>query len=208
MAIVAARAVKLPDGTALWIRSAQHGDEAALIQLREDLVVSNPFQVSSPRDTWSVEVASQKIETANREPGHLWLVASLGPKPGDGVVGGIYFRNGERDRIAHHGTFGIGNLAAWRGRGVGTVLIVALLDWAAAHDTIEKVCLGCFATNVKARKLYRRLGFRTEARSRRFFKLAPGKYVDDIQMCIYVKPGVAPEGFETWSGGAHGGPCP
>lgn len=198
MAIVAARAVTLPDRTPLWIRSAQHGDEAALIQLREDLVASNPFQVSSPRDTWSMEVASQKIETATREPGHLWLVASLGPKPGDGVVGGIHFRNGERDRIAHHGTFGIGNLAAWRGRGVGTVLIESLLDWAAAHDTIEKVCLGCFATNVKARKLYRRLGFKTESRSRRFFKLGPGKYVDDIQMCIYVKPGVAPEGFGTW----------
>lgn len=198
MAIVQPRLVKLPDGSPLWIRSAQPGDEAAAIALREDLIGSNPFQVSSPRDTWTVEVARKKIEAASREPGHLWLIASPGAKPGDGMVGAIHFRNGERDRIAHHGTFGIGNLAAWWGRGVGTVLIESLLDWAAMHDTIEKVCLGCFATNVKARKLYRRLGFKTESRARRYFKLGPGEYVDDIQMCIYVKPGVAPEGFGTW----------
>jgi hypothetical protein len=29
--------------------------------------------------------------------------------------------------------------------------------------------------------------------------MRPGEYVDDIQMSIFVKPGVAPEGFRTWT---------
>jgi RimJ/RimL family protein N-acetyltransferase len=199
MAIVMPRQVTIKDGTGLWLRSAEPGDAQAVIDLREDLVVSNAFQVSSPQDKWTQEMALEKIANATRLPGHLWVVASPGKEPGSGVVGAISFRNGDRVKVEHHGTFGIGNLASWRGRGVGTVLIEALLDWAAEHNTIEKVCLGCFATNTKARKLYRRLGFRTEMRQKRFFKLAPGEYVDDIGMCMYVKPGVAPEGFNTWS---------
>jgi hypothetical protein len=38
-------------------------------------------------------------------------------------------------------------------------MIEALLDWAAAHPVLEKVELGVFATNERARALYRRIGF-------------------------------------------------
>lgn len=193
--------VTIRDGTRLWIRTAEPGDADGVIALRNELIVSSDYQVSSPRETWNRELALQKIEHAANLAGHLWLVASTGREPGSEIVGSINFRSEDRKRIEHHGTFGIGNISSWRGRGVGTALIEALLNWAAAHDTIEKVCLGCFATNTKARKLYRRLGFKTEARSKRYFKLGPGEYVDDIQMCMYVKPGVAPEGFNTWRPG-------
>jgi RimJ/RimL family protein N-acetyltransferase len=204
MAILKPRQVTIRDGTKVWIRSAEAADAPSLVTLREDLVTSNPFQVSGPRDAWTREMALEKVAAATTLPGHLWLVASPGREAGSEVVGSISFRNGDRARVEHHGTFGIGNLAAWRGRGVGTVLIEALLDWAAANDTIEKVCLGCFATNTKARKLYRRLGFKNELRQRRFFKMGPGEYVDDIGMCIYVKPGIAPEGFNTWAARKNG----
>lgn len=198
MAIIKPRQVTLKDGTRLWIRSAGVADVRGVLALRADLIASSPYQVSEPGDQWTQEMALEKIKKANESPGHLWLVASPEAEVGSDVVGGINFRSEERKRIEHHGTFGIGNLAAWRGRGVGTALIEVMLDWAAASEVIEKVSLGCFATNVKARKLYRRIGFKTESRQKRFFKLGPGEYVDDVQMCIYVKPGVAPEGFGTW----------
>ncbi len=199
MARTKPRRVTLPDGTTMWIRCASPGDAAGVMALREDLVVSSPHQVSSARDSWTRKMALEKIAKATRARGHVWLVASLGRSPGSDIVGSIHFRSEDRTRIEHHGTFGIGNLGSWRGRGVGTALIEALLDWAAAHRTIEKVSLGCFATNTRAQRLYRRLGFKIETRQRRFFKLGPGTYVDDIGMCIYVKPGVAPEGFNTWN---------
>lgn len=198
MATITPRQVTMSDGSTLWVRSAEEGDIPGVMALRAELIVSSEHQVSGPGDEWTREMALEKIQKATEAKGGLWLVASLGAAPGSEIVGSLNFRSEDRKKIEHHGTFGIGNVAGWRGRGVGTALIEAMLDWAAGTEMIEKVVLGCFATNVKARRLYRRLGFRIESRAKRFFKLGPGEYVDDIQMCIYVKPGVAPEGFNSW----------
>ncbi len=198
MATIEPKQVTLKDGTRLWVRSAGPADVEGVRMLRADLIKTSEHQVSGPGDEWTREMALEKMAKATEARGGLWLVASTGRDPGADVVGSLNFRSEDRKRIEHHGSFGIGNHSSWRGRGVGTALIETLLDWAAMTGHIEKVTLGCFASNVKARKLYRRLGFRTESRQKRFFKLGPGKYVDDLQMCIYVKPGVAPEGFETW----------
>jgi RimJ/RimL family protein N-acetyltransferase len=200
MAVIEPRKVTIRDGTPLWIRSAAPGDVRGVMHLRADLILSSEHQVSAPGDEWTDQMALDKIEKAASARGGLWLVASTGPEEGSQIVGSVNFRSEDRKKIEHHGSFGIGNLASWRGRGVGTALIEALLDWAAATDHIEKVTLGCFASNIKARRLYKRMGFRTESRARKFFKLGPGQYVDDIQMCIYVKPGIAPAGFEMWEG--------
>jgi ribosomal protein S18 acetylase RimI-like enzyme len=90
--------------------------------------------------------------------------------------------------MAHHGHFGIGVCEAWRSRGIGRALIRTLLDWAETSDTIEKVCLGVFAENTRARALYRSMGFFEEGRRLAEFRTAPGRYSDDIQMFRFVKP--------------------
>ena len=62
------------------------------------------------------------------------------------------------------------------------------------------MCLGVLETNAGARKLYDRLGFRLESTAPMHFKLGPGRYITDLWMAIYVKPGLAPDGFKTWRG--------
>ena len=110
-------------------------------------------------------------------PCYLMIIASDSPVPGAGeVLGRVAFRNGNRRKLAHHGTFGIGVHGAWRGRGVGTALIAALLDWAGAHPTLEKVCLGVFAENAGAIRLYRRMGFVKEGVSARHFSNTLGRF--------------------------------
>lgn len=197
MATIEPRLISLPDGTRVIIRSPSTEDWVHMESLRADLLRSSPHQVSEPTDPPRPrEVWEEKIRTATESPGHLWLAASLEADPA--ILGSLEFHNAPRSRIAHHGTFGIGCLESWRGRGIGRILISTLLDWAVANPIIEKVCLQCFATNTGARKLYRRIGFRTEMRQRRFIKTGPGEYIDDIGMSIYVKPGIAPRGFNTW----------
>src|SRR5205823_1912443 len=134
-------------------------------------------------------------------PGQLFLAALLdepGPPPGS-IIGSLRFGCGDRRKVSHHGHFGLGVNADWRGQGLGRALIAALLDWGAAHATIEKVCLSVLEPNERARALYERIGFVQESRSLRHFRFGPGHYVNDVQMAIYVKPGIAPEGFETWA---------
>ena len=52
-------------------------------------------------------------------------------------------------------------LARYRGRGLATRALSALIDWAAARDA-QAVCLQVEATNERGRRLYHSLGLRQE----------------------------------------------
>lgn len=195
---------------AFVVRTAEEADAPAMLAHMENAVRTDPFSVRKPGEAMRTLDEQVGLVRAHREhPGQLLLVAVLdGPGPGDpprGLIGALRFAAGERQRMAHQGYFGLSTHADWRGRGVGSGLIVTLLDWAAAHPVIEKVALGVLEGNVRAQALYRRLGFVEEARLLRYFKFGPGAYQDDVQMSMYVKPGVAPPGFLTWRAGQGAG---
>jgi RimJ/RimL family protein N-acetyltransferase len=60
--------------------------------------------------------------------------------------------------------FGIGVLAAWRGRGVGSALIAAAEDWARA-ERLDALVLEVAEANGAAWRLYERLGYEPVSRS-------------------------------------------
>jgi len=201
MGSVEPRPLATPDGARYWVRTAEPGDAAAIGRLNEHMHENNPFKLTE-RGEMDREEAQERAWIAEHagNPCYLMIIASDSPQAGEGeVLGRVAFRNGNRRKLAHHGSFGIGVHHDWRGRGVGTALIAALLDWAAAHPTLEKVCLGVFADNAGAMRLYRRMGFVKEGVSPRHFKLGPGRYSDDVTMSIFVKPGIAPAGFRSWT---------
>jgi RimJ/RimL family protein N-acetyltransferase len=181
------------------VRTAVEADAPAMARHQEHMYGSNPFILTERGEIDRTEPQQREWILKHRDtPGHLMLVATRDPDAGDEVLGAMLFRCGDRRRTAHHGTFGISVNGDWRGRGVGTALITVLLDWAAADPAIEKVCLGVFDANEGARALYRRLGFVEEGRAARCFKYPDGRYFDDILMAIFVKPGTAPPGYNTW----------
>jgi RimJ/RimL family protein N-acetyltransferase len=189
-------------GGACTLRTAEEDDAAALVAHMEHMSQTDPHTVRIPGEgVRTVEQVAEFARTHRENPGQLMIVAVVpeGPSsPPGGIIGALRFACGDRQRVAHHGHFGISAHADWRGRGVGSALIGTLLDWAAAHPAIEKVCLGVLEPNAGARRLYTRMGFVQECRLLRYFKFGPDQYVNDVQMAIYVKPGVAPEGFLTW----------
>lgn len=204
MASIQAKSVHLRGG-ACHVRSAVEADAAALLDLQNHVVATDPHTVREPGEQQrTLEEQTGWVRAMLAAPAHLLLVAAEGGEPVPPgralILGALSFRNGDRRKVAHHGHFGIGVRAEHRGRGVGSALIGALLDWAAEGPILEKICLGTLATNTGAQRLYQRMGFVEESRSPRYFKLGPGKYVDDIQMAMYVKPGIAPAGFNTWRG--------
>ena len=203
MALIEPRTVRVAGGSCV-IRAVEEAEAPAMLALMNHMSRTTPFQVREPDEGMQTAEEVAAFTKAHRaHPGQLYIVAVSPEGPGamEGRIGGLRFACGDRRKVSHHGHFGIWVHEDWRGRGVGSALIRVLLEWAAAHSNIEKVCLGVLEPNVKARALYERLGFRQEGRSPRHFKFGPGEYVDDIQMAIYVKPGVAPEGFVTWDGG-------
>jgi ribosomal protein S18 acetylase RimI-like enzyme len=174
----------LRDRRTVLLRSAEPADASDLIAVglvgRDD-----PHTVVEPGEpTRTLAERTAEIIAAAANPQHLMLVARDGPT----LAGELELTAPRLRRIAHRGRFSILVAPGYRGVGVGEALIRAMLDWATAHPTIEKVRLGVLSTNIGAQRLYRRLGFEEEARRSREFCLSPGVYADDILMARYVKP--------------------
>lgn len=179
------REIVLKGGERVVIRSAGAADTEALVEYSRQEVIEGAFSVTQPDEfNGDPERMRGRIEEAAEKPTFLFVVA----EHGGALIGELTFHTIPKRVMSHHGHFGISVAPAWRGRGIGRGLISTLLDWAAAHETLEKVCLGVFATNHRAIGLYRALGFVEEGRRRKEFRFGPGEYVDDIQMFQWVKP--------------------
>jgi L-amino acid N-acyltransferase YncA len=84
------------------------------------------------------------------------------------------------------GRFGAGDLgmlvdAAWRGRGVGSGLMDAAIEWA-REQGLHKLCLEVFPTNTAAIALYRKYGFAEEGLRPKQYRRASGELWDSIVM--------------------------
>lgn len=200
MASIAPRHITTTNALNVWIRSADPADAPGLLGFEHDQMATDPHRIREGREGFRDEDGwRQKIADDLADPSFLFLVASDALAAGGHIVGRANFRLDQPWRkTRHHGTLGIAVHSLHRGTGIGSAMLSAILDWAAAHPELEKVCLSVFATNVGARRLYHRLGFRTEGRLARHFKMPDGRVIDDVQMAIFVKPGIAPVRYQTW----------
>lgn len=198
MATIESRLFTLRDGSRIVVRPGTGNDAGPLIALDRRMRGTSPHMIRDYDELESDPAEYAKLIAAHTDhPGKLFLVAEQAAAP-SALFGRLSLRCGQWRMLAHRGEFGISVDGPWRGRGVGSALITAVLDWAAAHPTMEKVCLATFANNTGARRLYERLGFVQEAVFAKHMRLGPGQYVDDVHMSIWVKPGLAIPGFKTW----------
>lgn len=85
------------------------------------------------------------------------------------------------------GEFGMQVAREWRGRGVGSALVQAAIDWSRAHG-LHKLCLEVFPHNEPAIALYRKFGFVEEGRRVRHYRRASGELWDSILMGLPLEP--------------------
>ena len=88
------------------------------------------------------------------------------------------------------GRFGCGDIgmlvdAAWRGRGVGSALVQAAIDWARGEG-LHKLCLEVFPTNTAAIALYRKCGFVEEGLRPKQYRRASGELWDALAMGLLL----------------------
>jgi RimJ/RimL family protein N-acetyltransferase len=87
-------------------------------------------------------------------------------------------------------SFGFGEIgmmvaAEWRGRGVGTALVTAAIEWAQARG-LHKLTLSVFPHNEAAIRLYRKFGFAEEGRRVKQVRRANGEIWDLIEMGLQL----------------------
>jgi RimJ/RimL family protein N-acetyltransferase len=88
--------------------------------------------------------------------------------------------------LRHSGRLGMGVLKPWRGRGIGTRLLVTTLT--AARDAgLRRVELDVFASNTKAIALYERQGFVREG-VKRDARIIDGIVDDLVCMALLFEP--------------------
>jgi RimJ/RimL family protein N-acetyltransferase len=105
---------------------------------------------------------------------------------GGEVVGWIDIERTDREGFTHSGHLGMGVLKAYRGRGIGTALLVRCLE-EARDQGLERVELDVYASNPIAIRLYEKYGFQVEGRKRKARKL-DGEYDDIVMMALFLEP--------------------
>lgn len=97
------------------------------------------------------------------------------------IVGQLHV---EQSRLGF-GEIGMMVAADWRGRGVGTALVAAAIDWARARG-LHKLTLSVFPHNDAAIALYRKFGFVEEGRREKQIRRANGELWDLIEMGLLL----------------------
>jgi RimJ/RimL family protein N-acetyltransferase len=148
-----------------------------------DLLVEQTWAVASEGGWLGIEVpfdrGARRTRFADWTSGEssTVLVVDTAPAGGPGVVGYISVE------IARYGVADIGMLilAGWRGRGLGTRLLDAAIEWATMNRA-HKVSLEVWPHNSAAIELYRRAGFDEEGRRRRHYRRRNGEIWDAVIM--------------------------
>lgn len=177
---------KTKSGVDVILRSAGPQDAPALLEYGLMATSEPDCMVTLPEEFQkiSVEDEIQFIQKLEHEPSSICIVAE---RQGQ-IIGMIDFHGKhQRQRVAHTGIFGMAIYPAYRGDGVGALLIQALLDWAQAHPSLRKIGLAVFSTNEKAIKLYKKMGFVEEGRRVKEIQLRDGVFIDDIIMYKWLE---------------------
>jgi ribosomal protein S18 acetylase RimI-like enzyme len=142
------------------------------------------IRAARPADAPLLGAAERAIAA---RPGEL---ASLPEEIDDGALRQriVDFDGGERGILWHVVRLTIAVHEGHQGQGVGRALMTELLRWARQSPSIDKVELQVRSTNERAIALYRSLGFIEEGRKTKRLKIAPGVYLDDVYMALWVGP--------------------
>ncbi len=165
------------------IRPATSGDIDRLLVFANELFAERLETLPRRDGPFTRAMEADFVAEYADDPNALLLLATAE----DSVVGVVNFKPCERPEEAHGGIFGVSTAKAWRGRGVGTRLIRALIAWAPERG-FRRIALEVFANNPDAVRLYERLGFEHEG-VRREGALIGGEPVDILQMALLLETG-------------------
>ncbi|PKL11661.1 MAG: hypothetical protein CVV52_13075 [Spirochaetae bacterium HGW-Spirochaetae-8] len=166
----------LQDGTPLMLRSARAKDAEAFIHYLEAVAGESENLAISQGEQLGFEQEDRYMEELANAPNAIFLLALVD----EAIVGALTFTCGKRPKLSRSGEFGLSVSKAWWGKGIGSLLLQALVDWAPGAG-IGKIHLQVRSDNERAIAIYRRFGFVDEAVIRHQFFI-DGQYHDLLWM--------------------------
>lgn len=175
---------KTKNGKTIKVREARVEDAERMLTAAVETLVDAPYMLTTVESVQKVKVEDleKMVKYYENNSNFVQFIAEIDGR----FVGAIDFKNGDKEKISHQGSFGMTVSPEYRGFGVGRVLLETLIEWAKNNDKIEKICLEVMHNNKAAIHLYEKFDFIKEGRKRRGVKLDDG-YQDLIQMALFVK---------------------
>jgi RimJ/RimL family protein N-acetyltransferase len=137
---------------------------AAVAEERDGIATEPPVDVEARAASWKLDGT---------------LVATT--DTGSEVIGLLHV---EPNRSGF-GEIGMAVAREWRGRGVGSALLAAAVEWG-RQNGLHKLSLGVFAHNAAGIALYRKFGFVEEGRRVKHYRRASGELWDSIEMGLLL----------------------
>jgi len=134
----------IKSGEEIIVRLARMEDAPALLNMKlEYLKNTDTIPLLENEYPDSINLETQLIQKLTLEKNSVLLVAEY-----DGqLIGNLDLNGNQRSKLFHTGVVGMGIRQGWRGLGVGTALMNALLDWTSTNSYITLLWLEVYESN-------------------------------------------------------------
>lgn len=165
------------DGRSCLLRPARGGDGAGIVEALRQVAAEGVY-IATEQVRWTPAEMEGIIASMSNSP--FILVAAIAGT----VIGHAFLQRGTLEKNRHTAGLGMLIIDGFRGIGIGTRMLEYALEWA-GREGLRKLYLSVFNTNVRAYRLYRKIGFTEEGRRPEQFRLR-GEPVDEILMGLLL----------------------
>ena len=174
---------KTKSGKIITIRLANEQDAAALLEMKleylKDTKTIPLFQKEYPNELAFEKQLIQRLETEKNSV--LFVAEHEGM-----LVGNIDLNGNQRLKLFHTGVIGMGIRSEWRGMGIGSALLEAVVKWSESNPYINLLWLEVYDSNEAGKALYNKIGFEECGRMQNFF-CEDNEFIDKITMVRHLK---------------------
>lgn len=173
---------KIKTGEEITIRLATAEDASALLALKLDYL-ENTKTIPLYKKEYPTDLAHELklIQRLEEEKNSALFVAEFDSS----LIGNIDLNGNQRLKLYHTGVVGMGILSKWRGKGVGSALLDAILKWSELNPFITLLWLEVYDTNLGGKALYQKMGFQECGRINNFF-CEDNDFIDKITMVRHL----------------------
>ena len=169
-------------GEEVTVRLAEVKDASNLLAMKLEYILDSktiPLFINEYPD--DIKKETQLVKRLLEEKNSVLFVAE---SQGE-LVGNIDFNGNQRLKIFHAGAIGMGIKEEWRGKGIGSTLIQAVINWSKNNPFITLLWLEVYDSNEAGKALYRKMGFKECGRMVNFFH-QDDKNIDKITMVRHL----------------------